>query len=380
MALDSWQSLDHSDTRNLARTYGRFYPRPMSAVRAEGYSASVTDPIYWLDLFTPETCREVGKIDYSVSGFRANRKAVAKKIKLGDQFLCYLTGKSRFVGVFDILGGSYFDETPIWKSDSFPVRFKTRLVVKVPEDRGLHLHEVIAQSSHARSWSGYYRGSPNRLPIDDGRFIVSRLHQIASQTQESPAEEPVELDIGDDQTEEKPTQKHATRDHARIQHRLLKLGRDLGYQLWVASNDRSVTYDGERFGDMSVKELPVRFDDTTHKTIERIDVLWLQRNRIEAAFEIESTTSIYSGLLRMADLLAMQPNIEVPLFIVAPDEKRNAVFREIRRPVFSSLQVPLAKACRYISFQQLEDELDALGARTKHLRPSFLNDLAELAS
>jgi hypothetical protein len=127
------------------------------------------------------------------------------------------------------------------------------------------------------------------------------------------------------------------------------------------------------------EELPVHFDDTTHGTIERIDVLWLQRNRIEAAFEIESTTSIFSGLLRMADLLAMQPNIDVPLFIVAPGERRKQVFTEIRRPVFSSLQVPLARACRYLSFQRLEDELDALGSRTKHLRPSFLDDLAELA-
>jgi hypothetical protein len=98
-----------------------------------------------------------------------------------------------------------------------------------------------------------------------------------------------------------------------------------------------------------------------------------------AAFEIESTTSIYSGLLRMADLLAMQPNIEIPLFIVAPDERRQAVFREIRRPVFASLPTPLARACQFISFQRLDNELDALGDRVKHLRPSFLDELAERA-
>jgi hypothetical protein len=87
----------------------------------------------------------------TASGFRANRKTLAKKVKPGDRFLCYLTGKSRFVGVFDVLSESYWDETPIWKSDPFPVRFKTRLVVKVPEDRGVHLHEVTAQSAKARS-------------------------------------------------------------------------------------------------------------------------------------------------------------------------------------------------------------------------------------
>src|SRR3954469_7805373 len=114
--------------------------------------------------------------------------------------------------------------------------------------------------------------------------------------------------------------------------------------------------------------------------MEGMDVLWLKRNRIEAAFEIESSTSIYSGLLRMGDLLAMQPNIDIPLFIVAPEERRKAVFREIRRPVFAGLRPPLAKACRYIAFERLEKELDALGSRTRYLRPAFLDEVAERAA
>jgi hypothetical protein len=50
--------------------------------------------------------------------------------------------------------------------------------------------------------------------------------------------------------------------------------------------------------------LPKQFDPVTNRTIELIDVLWLDGNSIEAAFEIEGTTSIYSGILRMSDLLA----------------------------------------------------------------------------
>jgi hypothetical protein len=338
-------------------------------------------PTYWLDLFTPETWREIAKVNYEVSGYRANRKTHAEKVEPGDLFLCYLTGKSRFVGVLEVLSDSYWDESPIWKSDPFPVRFKTKLAVKVDEDSGLHLHEVVEQSAHKRSWSGYYRGSPQRLPEDDGGFIVSRLREIAQQEVEHPRDAPVQLDVGAEEPQEPPSDRERPeRDHVRVQYRLLKLGQDLGYDLWVARNDRNATYNGDRFGDMTVDELPIRFDDTTRRTIELIDVLWLQRNRIEAAFEIESTTSIFSGLLRMADLLAMQPNIEVPLFILAPDERRQAVFREIRRPVFASLRPPLAKACRYISFRQLEDELDALGPRARHLRSSFLDEIAEKAS
>src|SRR5258708_4902985 len=43
--------------------------------------------------------------------------------------------------------------------------------------------------------------------------------------------------------------------------------------------------------------LPTQFNDATNRTIELIDVLWLESNTILAAFEIEATTSIYSGLL-----------------------------------------------------------------------------------
>ena len=50
-----------------------------------------------------------------------------------------------------------------------------------------------------------------------------------------------------------------------------------------------------------------QFDDATNKTIELIDVLWLESDAIIAAFEVEHTTAIYSGLLRMSDLVSMQP-------------------------------------------------------------------------
>ncbi len=67
-------------------------------------------------------------------------------------------------------------------------------------------------------------------------------------------------------------------------------------------------------------------------------MLWLRNRRIVRAFEVEHTTAIYSGLLRMADLLAMQPQIQINLHIVAPDDKRERVMRHIKRPVFSLLE------------------------------------------
>jgi hypothetical protein len=87
----------------------------------------------------------------------------------------------------------------------------------------------------------------------------------------------------------------------------------MGFHVWVARNDRGKDYKGKKFAELSKlkDELPLQFDDATNKTIEMIDVLWLKGNAITAAFEIESTTSIYSGLLRMSDLIAMQPNLNI---------------------------------------------------------------------
>jgi len=48
--------------------------------------------------------------------------------------------------------------------------------------------------------------------------------------------------------------------------------------------------------------LPQQFDPVTSRTIELTDVLWLDGDAIVAAFGIESTTSIYSGMLRMSDV------------------------------------------------------------------------------
>jgi hypothetical protein len=76
----------------------------------------------------------------------------------------------------------------------------------------------------------------------------------------------------------------------------------------------------------------------------------------------------------------MQPNIEIPLFIVAPGGRRKAVLKEIKRPVFASLPTPLSRACGYIAFDRLERELEMLGDRVNYLRPDFVKALAESAS
>jgi hypothetical protein len=126
------------------------------------------------------------------------------------------------------------------------------------------------------------------------------------------------------------------------------------------------------------EQLPQQFDPVTNQTIELIDVLWLDGNAIVAAFEIESTTSIYSGLLRMSDLVARQPNISVPLFLVAPDERRDKVIQQVNRPTFECMKPPpVTEVCRYISFEGLREALTAAHDYVSFLKPAWLQTISE---
>ena len=168
--------------------------------------------------------------------------------------------------------------------------------------------------------------------------------------------------------------------HTEMQYLLLKLGTDMGFDVWVARNDRNREVKGKRFAEIfKLKDsLPLQFDDVTNKTIEYIDVLWLKGNAIVSAFEVESTTSIYSGLLRMSDLIAMQPNLNIPLYIVAPDERRDKVFVEVNRPTFARLSPPLVDVCRYISFTTFKQRLQETADFVQYLKPEFFEEFSEV--
>ena len=147
------------------------------------------------------------------------------------------------------------------------------------------------------------------------------------------------------------------RESLQIQAALAEIGTRMGFQIWLPRSDRGrvLTKWKPDIG-VLLEELPVGFDQTTMKTIEQIDVLWLKKRTIVRAFEVEHTTSIYSGILRMADLLAMQPNLKIKLHIVAPASRREKVFQEIRRPVFALLEGgALSDICTYLSYDNVSD-------------------------
>lgn len=182
-----------------------------------------------------------------------------------------------------------------------------------------------------------------------------------------------------DAEEEVTSDMDSVRESMQIQGLIAKIGTAMGFTIWLPKADRGrvlKVWKAEP-GDL-LDELPLGYDDTTIKTIEQIDVLWLRKRSIVRAFEVEHTTSVYSGLLRMADLVALQPNINIKLHIVAPAEKREKVLQEIQRPVFSLLEGrALSEMCTYLSYDSIKDIVDL--KHLAHLSDKVIEDYEESA-
>lgn len=122
--------------------------------------------------------------------------------------------------------------------------------------------------------------------------------------------------------------------HSQVQTLLAGIGYLKGYEVCVPP------YDAGKFDWSLTSHFPLRdtlpggFEEVSH-ILSEIDVIWVApgRNDIEGLFEVEHTTSVYSGLLRFNDILLTDP--KVSRFSIASNETRRAVFaRQLYRPTF----------------------------------------------
>jgi type II restriction enzyme len=129
--------------------------------------------------------------------------------------------------------------------------------------------------------------------------------------------------------------------HTEVQAWLRDLGRSLGFDIWIATNDRNRAFANGRLSDGCLAALPPAVDQAPGAdAIRLIDVLWLERGtaKVVGAFEVEHTTSIYSGIVRLLDL-ALGSDLRSPngLFLVAPDDREGEVRTQLARPAFSRI-------------------------------------------
>jgi type II restriction enzyme len=149
-------------------------------------------------------------------------------------------------------------------------------------------------------------------------------------------------------------------EHLKIQVLLTEIGKELGYDVFVARNDRTKSLDGKSLEYLTVSELPpINAPQEVVKTISLIDVIWINRitNKIECAFEVEKSTSIYSGILRLVDLATSLKDKEYNFFLVAPDSREREIIAQLQRPSFSNL---VNIKLRYLLFSAIKENSNAI--------------------
>jgi type II restriction enzyme len=153
---------------------------------------------------------------------------------------------------------------------------------------------------------------------------------------------------------------HEESEHTQIQYLLIRLGKALGYDVHVARNDRHRSYDGQSFAMLTVESMPAHgWPADVRDTVSLIDVLWLRRGsgEIVTAFEVEKSTSIYSGILRMEDLARSLPDCGCRYYLVAPHRREGEVMAQLSRPAFRQ---SVAKGMAFIPFSDLRSHCDAM--------------------
>ena len=321
------------------------------------------------DVFTEDTWRAFVAAGGRVTAFSASQRAAAFTVEPGDQLLCYLRRKFVWVGALRAVSKAYESSEAIWGLPGFPLRVNVEPVWLLQPTNGVAIDELAGQLSFypakgAPNWGSHLQGSPRRMLASDARVTWSAVESRAR------------LGLGKIETASERVPEQLS-SHSQVQAKLVEFGLATGCQVWVPKADRPkiAAYSEVR---RLLLHLPLAFGGMVDQTVGNIDVLWFRGPTVVAAFEIEHSTSIYSGLLRMSDLMTVFPNVPFPLYVVAPERRLPFVRTEITRPTFARLNPPLATKCKFISYEALERLLNSQSSDAlKYLDPAIIDTIAD---
>jgi hypothetical protein len=127
---------------------------------------------------------------------------------------------------------------------------------------------------------------------------------------------------------------------------LLMLGNLLGYDTYTPDAGR--TYKEQKLGDIAtLQELPDFTSPKIMDSVQNIDVVWLKEEWPEYFFEVEHSTGVTSGLLR----IYQAEKIPAQFFIVAPQKELRRFQREVEKAPFNRIK----KKYQFRSYEELHD-------------------------
>ena len=160
------------------------------------------------------------------------------------------------------------------------------------------------------------------------------------------------------------TAKGSEYTHSVVQGMLVELGNLLGYDTYSAN--QTPTYRDTTIGELAtLEDLPDFTSKRILNTARQIDVIWLEDEFPICCFEVEHSTDVTKGLLRMHQLSRFQTQF----FIVGPDTLKRKFETETSKSPFYQHRD------RY--FFRSYEEVERLYQQTKRfaaLRDEFLNE------
>ena len=336
-------------------------------------------------------------LNKSLWGSRSDR---FKDWRQGD-YLAIIVEK-RLAALAEVAGKSLYSKEKVWDNDLFPYRIPITfkhiidsadrppilgairdILTRVwgPKYGWGILNQQVLESPYADSIINAIEGTPNNL--NKFRQQILELLEEAKHAREQQEKTPlkrqkrVKKKIADTIIFEEDV-KFTLKDqstHTKIQGQLVQLGKITGSAIWVASNDQSKQYRGKSISDGCLKKMPsLGLSEEATKRISLIDVIWIKQGAPVCAFEIETSTSVYSGLLRLSDLISVIPALKINLFIIAPRERQEKVLRELSRPTFQ--KIGLSDYCRFISSEDLQALLENIKDYEGYVQHTILDKIA----
>jgi type II restriction enzyme len=147
------------------------------------------------------------------------------------------------------------------------------------------------------------------------------------------------------------------RRHIQIQILLAFIGTSLGYRTWIAKNDRNHLVMGKPISEiegviakLQDEKVLSAYEEAVRNAL-LIDAIWFKNGRLmPAVIEVEQSTGVSSGLMRMKRFQDSAPQLaDIRWVVAAPDEDRDEVFRKARNPQFASLDT------KYFPYSAIEE-------------------------
>jgi hypothetical protein len=142
--------------------------------------------------------------------------------------------------------------------------------------------------------------------------------------------------------------------HAQVQTLLGAIGFVKGNDIWYPQCDRA-GLDWSMAKQFPLhNSLPDRFK-SIESILSEVDVVWMRRGAgdLVALYEVEHTTTIYSGLLRFNDVHLVSPELHPRFSIVSNDVRRALYVRQVNRPTFK--RSGLSEICTFMQYENVLD-------------------------